>query len=75
MNCLDCKHAALRDQRNQDRDKTLKRMARLGMLNCTKSYYQASFKRWDQEHDCPQHSKTDQEAADKRRAYFDPSKK
>lgn len=42
--CLICKHAALRDTTDADRDKVLRRMAAHGFVNCTASEFRATFK-------------------------------
>lgn len=53
--CLTCTHAAMRDRRDAKRNEILAQMARLGLINCTKSPLRATFhafgdscKRWQQ---------------------------
>lgn len=41
--CLTCTHAAMRDRRDAKRNKILVEMARLGLINCTKSPFRATF--------------------------------
>jgi hypothetical protein len=51
MSCLTCASAALRDPSDVERDRTLRRMAALGAVNCTRSPFRASFHA--PEHTCP----------------------
>lgn len=45
--CLTCAHGALRDPGNEHRDRSLRKMAAMGFINCTRSAGRATF--------CPLH--------------------
>ena len=43
MPCIDCAHGALRDAKDQVRDRALRGMAKRGFVNCTRSDQRATF--------------------------------
>lgn len=47
MTCLTCTHSAGRDSADAERDRTLRAMADLGLINCTLSPMRASFRAFD----------------------------
>lgn len=65
--CLTCSHGALRDKGNEERDKLLRRMAKLGFINCTDSDFSATFHA--HAHTCRAHSPTDEQTTAARRAW------
>lgn len=68
MPCMDCAHGALRDAKAPERDKTLRRMARAGFVNCTRSDQRASFHAHT--HRCDRWSPADADVAESRRQWF-----
>jgi len=75
MKCIDCRFGALRDKDNQQRDETLRRMAKLGNINCTKSFCRSEFHQWQQVIDCDMFETTDEPTKAARVAYFHGSTK
>jgi len=68
--CINCRHATLRDMSDPKRDETLRRMAKLGNINCTKSFCRSEFHQWQQVIDCDMFETTDEPTKAARVAYF-----
>lgn len=65
--CLTCLNGALR-AKEQDRDGPVRRMARLGFVNCLKSPWRASFH--GMFHVCEKYQQADEETSQARIAWF-----
>lgn len=71
MKCLGCRHGALRDPRNPQRDTTLRQMAKRGLVNCLKSQCRASFIPWSRDIKCDLFQPTDEPTRLARQKYFE----
>ncbi len=67
MSCLTCAHAALRDQSDEPRDRVLRRMAAMGLLNCSLSNLRAGF--FPLMHVCPRYQPAAPDIAAARQAW------
>jgi hypothetical protein len=68
--CVDCRHGALRDQHNQQRHETLRKMAGHGLVCCGRSFCRATFTVWDAEHACDLFEPTDAPTVKARAIFF-----
>jgi hypothetical protein len=68
--CVDCKHGALRDEDDRKRDETLREMARLGFINCTRSEFKARFLNPFTSRDCKRFEAADEATTAARIAFF-----
>lgn len=70
MNCANCTKAAMRDAADTKRDRTLRDMAKAGLVNCLPSPFRASFMPALAERDCSRFNQAPTDVAAKRVAWF-----
>ena len=70
MICADCAHAEMRCASDPKRDRSLKSLAKQGLMVCGKTLYRATLFPAMTERQCEKFEPADVEAAQARRAWF-----
>ena len=70
MICADCRHAEMRSETDAKRDRSLRELAKLGLVACGQTMYRATLYSAMTERECSLFGPADAETAQARRVWF-----